>query len=211
MKTFATAVAAALLSATGVAAFAVPAAAQNAPSIGVVNVQLAAERSNAYTTAMQQIQTTYAAQIQQANQRRTAIQTELAPQVQAFQQAQAAANPNQQQLAQQYQAIQQRQQAGQREIAQIIQPAALAQAYVEEQIGAQIEAAIDRVMTRRRLTIILRPEATVKASPTVDVTQDVTTELNTALPAVSITPPAGWQPGGQQAPAAPAAPQQQGR
>ncbi|WP_431470375.1 OmpH family outer membrane protein [Sphingosinithalassobacter sp. LHW66-3] len=211
MKSFATALTAALVSASAVAV-AVPAAAQTAPGIGVVNLPEVVQRSAAYQAAMQQIQTTYAAQIQQAQQRRQAIQTELQPQVQAFQQAQQAQNADRQALTQQYQAIQQREQAAQQELNTILQPVALAQAYAEEQVVAQLEAAVDRVMQNRQLAIVLRPDSAVKFLPSVNVTQDVVNELNTALPSVSTTPPAGWQPGGeqQQQQAAPQA-QPQGR
>ena len=41
--------------------------------------------------------------------------------------------------------------------------------------------------------------------PTVDITDAVVTEINALVPSVSITPPAGWQPGRQGQAAAPAA------
>src|SRR3546814_17557156 len=55
---------------------AVPAAAQ-AKAVAVADVRLAAARSNAFTTASQQIQTTYNAQIDQAETRGQTLQAEL--------------------------------------------------------------------------------------------------------------------------------------
>ena len=52
--------------------------------------------------------------------------------------------------------------------------------------------------------------AAVLASPAlaqsreVNITTQLKTQLNTLVPSVSITPPAGWRPGGQQQGAAPA-------
>lgn len=210
MKTIFTAAAAALL-ATASTSIALPAAAQTAQGVGVVNLAEAVQRSNAYTAAMTTIQSTYAAQIQQAQTRRQAIQTELQPLVQAFQAAQQAQNPDQNALAQQYQQIQQREQAGQQELNQILQPVALARAYVEEQVVAQLEGAVDRVMTARQLAVVLRPDSVVKFAPSVNVTQDVVNELNSVLTSVNAIPPAGWQPGQNEAAAQPAPAAAQGR
>lgn len=189
---------------------AAPAFAQ-ATSIGVVNIDQAVQQSTAWTTAMTQMQTTYAAQIAAVNTRRTAIQAELQPLVTAFQTAQQQPNPNQQALQTQLQQIQTREQAAQQELGRIGQPVALARAYVEEQIVSRLDAAIRAAMTAKRVQMVIRPEAAVSFQPTADITADVTAELNRAVPSVQITPPAGWQPGGQQQQGqAPAAqPQQQ--
>jgi Skp family chaperone for outer membrane proteins len=213
MKTMFMAAAAALCATASVAA--APAAhAQAAPGIGVVDIAAVVEQSAAYQAASQQIRTTYAAQYTQAQQRQQQIAAELKPQYEAFEAAQQQPNADRQQLAGQYQAIRQREAEAQRELGTIIAPAARADAYVQEQIAKQLPGAIDRVMTRRGLAIILRPESTLGYLPSVDITADVITELNTAVPTVSITPPADWQPGqaGQQQQQAPAQPQQnQGR
>ncbi|MBA14951.1 MAG: hypothetical protein CMN73_01170 [Sphingomonas sp.] len=213
MKSFFTAAAAALLVTTASAAIAPSAHAQSAPGIGVLDVEGAVENSQAYQAAIQQIQATYAAQIQQANDRNTAFQQEIAPQVEAFRQAQQNPNADRNALAQQYQQLQQRRQQAEQEIQQILAPVALAKAYVEEQIGNQLGGALDRVTARRQIAIVLRPEATLKFAPTVDLTADVVTELNAAVPSVSTNPPAGWQPGqqGQQQQQQPAQSQPQGR
>jgi predicted signal transduction protein with EAL and GGDEF domain len=115
----------------------------------------------------------------------------------------------------QYDAYQKAGQNGQAELQRLGQPIALANAYVEEQISAKLSDALKSAMTKSKVDLILAPDATVSYQPTVDITQQVVTELNALVPSVGITPPAGWQPGGArgQAPvpaaAAPANPSQQ--
>jgi Skp family chaperone for outer membrane proteins len=191
---------------------AVPAAAQ-VNAIGVANLDAAVQRSTAWTTAMTQMQTTYKATIDQLNARETAIRNELQPLATKLQNDAKAPNANQQALQQQYNTIQQRQTAAQQELAKIGQPVARARAYVEEQIVGKLDDALRAAMTKKNVSLVVRPEAALSYQPAADITADVTTELNRLVPSVSITPPANWQPGGQQAaqptPPAPAQQQQQ--
>jgi Skp family chaperone for outer membrane proteins len=191
---------------------AVPAAAQ-VNAIGVANLDAAVQRSTAWTTAMTQMQTTYKATIDQLNARETAIRNELQPLATKLQNDAKAPNANQQALQQQYKTIQQRQTAAQQELAKIGQPVARARAYVEEQIVGKLDDALRAAMTKKNVSLVVRPEAALSYQPAADITADVTTELNRLVPSVSITPPANWQPGGQQAaqptPPAPAQQQQQ--
>lgn len=203
MKTMIKTLAAGLALSTAVVA--VPAAAQ-VSSLGVANLDAAVQRSTAWTTALSQMQTTYKATIDQLNSREAAIRTELQPLVTKLQTDAKAANPNQQALQQQYATLQQRQNAAQQELAKIGQPVARARAYVEEQIAAKLDDALRAAMTRKNVSLVVRPEAALSYQPAADITADVTTELNRLVPSVSITPPANWQPGGQQAAAAPATP-----
>lgn len=178
--------------------------------IAVANPEGAVLQSNAWKTAISQIQTTYKAQLDQAQARQTAVQNELRPLVEAFNKARSAPNANQTALQTQANTIQQREQAANAELQRLTQPVQRARAYAAEQIGAQLEPAVNAAMARKKVTLLLRPEAAVQANPAADITADVTAELNRLVPNVSITPPANWQPGGQQAagaaPAAPAAP-----
>ncbi|MEZ0498350.1 OmpH family outer membrane protein [Sphingomonas sp. IW22] len=188
-------------------ALATPAVAQ-VNGIAVADPENAVLQSNAWKTAVSQIQTTYKAQIDQAQARQNAVQTELRPLVEAFNKARSAPNANEAALRTQATAIQQKEQAANAEIQRMTQPAQRARAYAAEQIGAQLQAAVNAAMTRKQVTLLLRPEAAVQAQPSTDITADVTTELNRLVPNVSITPPANWQPGGQQQAGAPAAPAQ---
>lgn len=185
---------------------AVPAAAQ-VSSIGVANIDAAVQRSTAWTTAMTQMQTTYKSTIDQLNTRQAALRNELQPLATKLQNDAKAPNPNQQSLQTQYAALQQKENAGQQELARIGQPVARARAYVEEQIVGKLDDALRAAMTKKNVSLVVRPDAALSYQPAADITADVTTELNRLVPSVSITPPANWQPGGQQgaAPAAPAA------
>jgi len=79
---------------------------------------------------------------------------------------------------------------------------------VLEQINAKIEDALRAVMTKSKVDLLLKDGAAEAFQPSVDLTAALVTEINALVPSVSITPPAGWRPGGQQAgqPAAGAAP-----
>jgi Skp family chaperone for outer membrane proteins len=210
MKTMIKTLAAGLALSTALVA--VPAAAQ-VSAIGVANLDAAVQRSTAWTTAMTQMQTTYKATIDQLNARETAIRTELQPLATKLQNDAKAPNPNQQALQTQYNTLQQKQNAAQQELARIGQPVARARAYVEEQIVGKLDDALRAAMTRKNVNLVVRPDAALSYQPAADITADVTTELNRQVPSVSITPPANWQPGGQQAaqatPAAQPATQQQ--
>ena len=175
---------------------AAPAAAQVAKGIGVVNVRAAIANSNAFKTAQTQRQTTYAAQIQQANTRQQQIAQQLQPLYTQAETASRAANPNQAALQQQVTQIRQIESNGQRELQQILQPLALSEAYVQEQITAQLNTAVENVAKRRNITLIFDPTtgSPIYADAAYNMTQDVVTELNRLVPSVQIVPPAGWQP-----------------
>ena len=197
---------AALLAAAPLAlALPVVAQAQTADGIAVADIQGAVQKSAAFVTAMNQMKTTYAPQISTFETRSKALQAEIAPLVTAFQAAQKANTP-QVQLQTQYTAIQARQQSAQAELQRLSAPIARAQGYVEEQIGAKLDSALKAAMVAKKVSLVLNPQATISYQPVVDITDAVVAELNRTVPAVGITPPAGWQPGGQgTAPAAPAA------
>jgi Skp family chaperone for outer membrane proteins len=198
---------AALLAAAPLAlAIPVAAQAQAVEGIAVADIQGAVQKSAAFITAMNQMKTTYATQITTFETRSKALQAEIAPLVTAFQTAQKANTP-QATLQTQYNAIQQKQQAAQAELQRLSAPIARAQGYVEEQIGAKLDAAIKAAMIAKKVNLVLNPQATISYQPSVDITDAVVAELNRTVPAVGITPPAGWQPGGQGAAApAPVAP-----
>jgi Skp family chaperone for outer membrane proteins len=210
MKTMIKTLAAALALSTALVA--VPAVAQ-VNAIGVANLDAAVQRSTAWTTAMTQMQTTYKATIDQLNARQTALRNELQPLATKLETDAKAPNANQQALQTQYNALQQKQNAGQQELARIGQPIARARAYVEEQVVGKLDDALRAAMTKKNVSLVLRPDAALSYQPAADITAEVTAELNRLVPSASITPPANWQPGGQQAgqPAQPAQqqPQQQ--
>jgi Skp family chaperone for outer membrane proteins len=176
-----------------------------AQTIAVANPEGAVGNSRAWAAARTQIETTYKAQLDQANARREAVGRELQPLVTAFNTARAAPNANQAALQTQAQAIQTREQAAQAELSRLTAPAQRAQAYAIEQISNRLNEAVQAVVRARNVTMLVRPDAVLFANPTADVTAAITTELDRLVPTVGITPPANWQPGQQQQGAAPAA------
>lgn len=213
MKTIFQATALALTSMTALAMTTAPAAAQTKSGIAVVDLEEAVARSAAYTTAMTQMQTTYKPQIDQINTRRTAIEADLKAKNDALQAAyKAAGNKPTPAIETQYQALQQAQQNGQAELQRLSQPVQLARAYVEQQIVDKLDDALKAATAKTKSEIVFKKAATESFGAGADITTAVVTELNTLVPSVGITPPAGWQPGRQQgaAPvaAAPAAPAQ---
>ncbi|TAD79517.1 MAG: OmpH family outer membrane protein, partial [Sphingomonadales bacterium] len=63
-----------------------------------------------------------------------------------------------------------------------------------EQIIMQYPAALQEVTTKQQIKIVIDPASLLFAPPEADITQQVTTALNTKVPAVGVVPPAGWQP-----------------
>ena len=207
---------AALLAAAPVsAAIALPgiASAQTVTNVAVADLEEAIAKSNAYTLAVSQIKVTYKAQIDAADARARALTAELQPLAAAYQAATKAPNAalNQAALQQQLTTLQQREQAANREVQNISAPVALARAYAVEQIQMKLEAAVNSAMAKKRINILLQPQAVLKVLPAAEITNDILAELNVAVPNVGIIPPAGWQPGQAGAAQAPAQPQPQGR
>ncbi len=101
------------------------------------------------------------------------------------------------------QQFQTRQTTAQQEIARLEQNIQSTQANVLRQINARLNPIVTQVMNARGANVALDTNATLARAGALDVTNDVLTALNSALPSVSVTP----LPQGQQ----PAQPQPQGR
>jgi outer membrane protein len=67
------------------------------------------------------------------------------------------------------------------------------QAYIAQQIQAKLNPIYQQVMQRRGANIMVETGATLATSTSVDVTNDVLTALNTALPTVQTTAPVQQQ------------------
>ena len=189
-----------------------PATAQSRTSIGMANYEAAVVRSQAYRVAVEQMKTTYKADIDATQARATALQTEIQPLVAAYNAAVQQPGANQQTVQPQAQALQAKRQSGQQELARLQQRVTLATAYVEEQVGKQLNASIQAAMKAKNVDLVLSPQAVVAREPYVDITDAIVLELNKLVPSASITPPAGWKPGQtQQQAQQPAAAQPTGR
>ena len=196
MKTaFKPAIAAALAAAALAAPLAsTPAMAQAAQRVGIVNIPAVIVNSAAYKTAATQRQTTYAAQIQQAEQRRATAAAQLQPLITAFNAARSQPNADQAALQQQAAQIQQLNQQAQAEMAQILQPVQLSQAYVEEQINDKLQAALENAARTKGVTLVINPEVVLFADASHNLNEAVLAQLNTLIPAAQLVPPAGWLP-----------------
>ena len=180
---------------------AAPATARDTPSpaVGVngvafVNLPAVVQKSAAFTTAQAQRPTTYKAQFDQAQARKTAIQAQLQPLVDKAQKDNATPGFNPATLQQEVQTIQQIQDSGNKELQAIMQPVAYSEAYVQEQINAKLVDAVKAAMAKTGVTLLLRQEAVVTGGDSANLNQAVLAELNAVLPTAQLVPPAGWEP-----------------
>ena len=161
----------------------------------IADVDAAVQQSAAFTTAVSQIQTTYAPQIQNLNTRRQALQGELQTLFQAAQAAQAATPRNEQAVQTAIREFQTRQQAAEREIGELNAPIELAVAYVQEQITLRMNEAVTAARTARRADIVLTRGAAIQVADSANITPAIVAELNRLVPNVQIVPPQGYEPG----------------
>lgn len=201
---------AAALAAAAPVALPVAVSAQVVPGIAVANPDAIVVNSAAYKLAEQQRPVTYKAQIDAAEARRAQLQAQIEPLIQKYQTDSQAATPNQASLQQQAQQIQRIQQSGEAELQRLLQPVAMSRAYVLEQIGNKLEAAMEAAQKRRKITLVLNPSAIVAADQAYNLNQDVLTELDRILPQAQLVPPADWKPAAQREAEAAQAAQQQG-
>ena len=163
--------------------------------LAVANLDAVVANSNAFRTAQQQRPVTYKAQVDQAEKRRSELQAQIKPLVDKFNADSKVAKPNQQSLQQQAQTIQQIQQAGQRELQAILQPVALSEAYVNEQIEDKVDQAVKNAMAKKKVSLLLSPQAVLAVNAQAyNLNQDILDELNTLIPSAQLVPPQGWEP-----------------
>ncbi len=86
------------------------------------------------------------------------------------------------------QAFQQQQSTAQQETARLEQNIQSTQAHVLRQVNERLNPVITQVMTARGANVALDVNATLARSNALDVTNEVLTALNAALPSVSVTP-----------------------
>ncbi|HET6538764.1 MAG TPA: OmpH family outer membrane protein [Sphingopyxis sp.] len=173
---------------------AAPAIAQ-AKAVAVADVRVAAARSNAFTVASQQIQTTHKATIDQQQARGQTLQAEMNVLIAKYNEEARKSPQNQTTLQAAAKAVQDKRQAAGEELQRIGAPVELALAYVEDQISVRMNEAIRGAMTAHKIDLLLQPDAVLARENNVDITDAVVAELNRLLPNVTITPPAGYEPG----------------
>jgi len=191
---------AAMLAAPAVLAFSAPAQAQVSGAIGTTDPMLVIARSKAYTASRQQIGTTYKAVFDQINVRRTSATNEMKPLIAPLDTdkngelsdaeiaaAQAAKNPALDRIV-----------AAERKANEDIQklrtPISRAEIFVVQNLLRQYETAQLKVVTAKKIGVLLRADAFLYAPDAVDVSNALVTEIDTAAPTVPIAPAADWNP-----------------
>jgi Skp family chaperone for outer membrane proteins len=169
-----------------------PAAAQVTGGIATANPVVAIAGSKAFQTANQQIQTTFKADFDQIQAKLQQRQTVLATldknhDKQVDQAELNAAQKLKSPALKQVETIE-------NEIRKLQQPAQAAQVFAIESIARRYQDAMNKVVTDRRIGVILKPDSFVYAPDAADVTSSITAALDQSVPTVSITPPANWQP-----------------
>ena len=183
-----------LLLAALVAPTALAATAAQAQQVAVADLQAAMSNTKAAQAAVTQIRTANAAAITQIQARQQAAQTELQPLVAKFQ-ADQRANVAPATLQSEATAIQTRENAARADIQRLSAPIDLAQSYVVDQIQPKLQQAVQTAMAQKNATVLLKPDAAYVTLPAADLTAAITAQLDTLVPSVNATPPAGYQPG----------------
>jgi len=190
---------------------ALPGVAQAQRTPNAVIVVVDSDRIFRECTACKAAQTQLQGMVTSARTRATQLGQPLQTEAQSIEQA-AAALRNQTGAARtaaetalntRMQQFQQRQTTAQQEVARLEQNIQSTQQNVLRQINVRLNPIITQVMNARNANLALDVSATLARAGALDVTNDVMTALNAALPSVSVTPlPAAQQP---------AQPQPQGR
>lgn len=189
-----------LLAAPATLAFVAPANAQVAGSLAYANPTTVVATSKAFAAARTQISTTYKASFDQIEARRAAAQKEAEPLLtqldtnkdgklspEEIKAAQTAKNPI-------IDKLKASQDAAEADIAKLTNPAARAELFAIESILRQYEAAQLRVVTAKKIGVVLSPEVFMYAPDSADISGAITAEIDKVAPTVSIQPPADWQP-----------------
>jgi Skp family chaperone for outer membrane proteins len=168
-----------------------PASAQ-VGGIGVAEPAIVVAGSSALTGAYAQITTMYAAQrtqLEQLDKQRVALikkfDTNNDDKLDQAEQTAASAenNPTRKQL-----------ETLDQQINTVQAPINLAAAYAVSQIAQQLGTAVQQVVSQGGVQVILPSSQVLYSAEATNLNQKIITALNTRLPQVSITPPAGWQP-----------------
>ena len=176
------------------------AAAQSLPAavIAVVDVQTVTNDCNACKTAAAALRS----QVTSFQSRQKALAAPLETEAKSLQAAADALNGKEPDAALQARAkaFQTKQQSAQTELARQEQQIARNQQYINKQISDKLNPIFQQVMQRRGANILLEQGSTLATARAVDVTNDVLTALNTALPSIATVAPAAAAPPKQQTP-----------
>lgn len=169
---------------------AIPAQAQVQGNIATVDISRAVLGTTAFQTAYEQVNTTYAPQNDLRRNKAQERQTLLAKfdkngdkQVDDTELAAMQKSPDFPKL-----------QTLEQEIQALTNQIDSARVYAVEQVIMQYGPALQEVVTKGQIKIVLDPGSLLYAVPEADITAQITTALNAKVPSVGIIPPQGWQP-----------------
>jgi Skp family chaperone for outer membrane proteins len=176
-------------------AIAAPAAAQKVPAANIAVVDLG--RVSTECTACKPAAAALQSQVAALRSRQQQLTGSLQSEGTAIQTAVAALGGKQPDaaLTARIKAIQTKQDAANQELGRQQQQIQRNQQYIQQQIDAKLGPVIEQVMQRRGANLVIEAGGALRSAPALDVTSDVLTSLNAALPSLITT-----------APAAPAAP-----
>lgn len=178
------------------AAIAVPAVAQAQAMPGAVIAVVDLETVTTDCTACKAARATLQSQVTALQNRQKALATPLEAEQKSIQAALDALKGKEPDAALQarIKAFQTKREQGSDEISAQQQQIQRNSAYVSQQIATALDPIYKQIMQRRGANILVEQGATLASATQLDVTNDVLTALNTALPSVATTAPAPQQP-----------------
>lgn len=182
-----------MLASAGLAAamlMSAPATAQVQGKIATASISGTLLRVPGLTTALQQVSTTYATQIQTLQTKQTQLNEMLKP----FDTNGDGNIDGNEGPAMQAAANFQQIQTLRGEIAALENQITAAQVFAVEQVLAQYQTAMSEVAQAQQIVMVIDPASRMYAAEGADISPAIATSLAAKVPVVSIVPPAGWQP-----------------
>ncbi|MEO0590929.1 MAG: OmpH family outer membrane protein [Pseudomonadota bacterium] len=168
-----------------------PAAAQVEGKVATASISNAILGVPSFQTALSQVRTTYAAQIEQLQAKRTQLDGLLTP---YDTDGNGSIDQGAETIALQGGGNFQQIQTLRLEVSGLENQITAAQVYAVEQVLAQYQVALNEVATQQQIVMVVDPSSLLYAAEGADITAAVSTSLAGKVSAVGIVPPQGWQP-----------------
>jgi Skp family chaperone for outer membrane proteins len=169
---------------------ALPANAQVEGRIATVDVSSTILGTTAFQNAYSEVTRTYAQQIEllrtKDQERQTLLQTFDTNGNKQLEDAEVAAKQNTPDFT--------KLQTVTQEVQALTNQIDFARIYAVEQVAVQYSAALQEVITKQQIKLVVDPSSLIYLAPEADITPQVVTVLNAKVPSVGVVPPTGWQP-----------------
>ncbi|HSF12083.1 MAG TPA: OmpH family outer membrane protein [Erythrobacter sp.] len=169
---------------------ALPANAQVEGRIATVDVSSTILGTTAFQNAYSEVTRTYAQQIEllrtKDQERQTLLQTFDTNGNKQLEDAEVAAKQNSPEFT--------KLQTVTQEVQALTNQIDFARIYAVEQVAVQYSAALQEVITKQQIKLVIDPSSLIYLAPEADITPQVVTALNAKVPSVGVVPPTGWQP-----------------